>query len=272
MLDLHATTGTPGATTSLLNLATIAANDGAAVAGVPINPAARLIMWGSQSLVANTIYLTRLQSQDCIDPINGEQVNLGTTSVVNAFNKFTNLAYKTGVRAIGQTTNTAQTGTSLGLTLDFYPNPQCIAGDRFLENQIALRQTLGADVAISWVSTALAPATAIPNGKYAILGVYAAVTTDPHAVRFAHSDFSGFKPGFPLIDSGEDCIHGFQKGMKDQLQVSPGYQFVELSNLTKKPCCPVFTVSNAGTGLNIEQIASSATDTPQLTINLARVS
>lgn len=273
MLDIHATTGTPGATTAIANnLTAIAANDGATVAGVPINPRARLIMWGSQSLVANTIYYTRLQSQDQDDPLNGDIVNLGTTSLVNSFNKYVNLPYKTGARNIGQTTNTAQTGTSIGFTLDYYDSPTGIAGSRFMDKQRSILQTLAADVAISWTATAFAPAIAIPNGRYAILGAYIAVTTDPHIIRFAHSDFGGFKPGFPIIDTGEDAIHGFQKGVKDELQCEPGFQFVKLSEFTRMPCVPTFTVSNAGTGLNIECIASSATNTPQLTLNLARVS
>jgi hypothetical protein len=271
MLDIHAVNGTPGATTVLADLATIPVGDLAVVAGVPIRPDARLLLWGSESLVANTIYLTRLQSQDQIDPLNGETVNFGTTSLQNEAHKFTNLPYKTGARVISQTTNTAQTATSLGITLDYYDGGPCLSLDRFQISALSILQTLGANVAVAWRTTGVAPAIAIPNGKYAILGCQAAALTDPAVIRFNHSDFGGFQPGFPIINLAASDILGHQKGMKDLLMASPGYQFVHLSEITRKPCCPVFTVSNAGTGLNIQMIAPTNTDTPQITLNLAKV-
>lgn len=274
MLDLHAVTGTPGATTSLTNLATICANDKAVVAGVPIAPKARLILWGSLSLVANTIYLTRLQSQDQIDPLNGETINLGTASLQNEAHKYTNLPYESGARIISQTTNTAQTATSIGFTEDYFEGLGMSIdgrGLRFAPNQIAIRQTLNVNVAVTWVTTGLAPTTALPNGKYALLGAYVAVLTDPAILRFEHADFGKVMPGFPIVENGASAILGAQKGMKDELMTAHGYQFVVLSELTGKPCVPVFNVTNAGTGLNIQCIAPTNTDTPQVTLNLVRV-
>ena len=274
MLDVHAVTGTPGATTTITVLPTVAANDLAVVAGVPMRNDARLIVWGSESLVANTVYLTQLTSQDQVDPLNGEVINKGTASLQNEVHKFTNLPYKAGSRRIGQSTNTAQTATSLGFTLDYYQGEKSVIsgnGLRFAPNQIAIRQTLNVNVAVTWVSTGLAPTTQIPNGKYALLGAYVALLTDPAVIRFRHADFGNFMPGFPVVEAGASDILGHQKAEKDELMSAHGYQFVVLSELTGKPCVPVFSVSNAGTGLTIQMVAPTNTDTPQIVLNLVKV-
>jgi len=276
MLDLRAVTGTPGAITTLANLSTIAVNDGSPVAGVPISDKARLVLWGSNSLIANTIARTKLTSQDCIDPLNGEDVTLGSTSLQNQFYKFTNMAYKTGARTISQGTNTAQTATSQGYTLDFYEDIQGIGGgqgfERIFPNQVVVPQTLNADIAITWTSTGFAPATALPNGKYALLGVETSVMTEAHLLRFQHQNFGSYMPGFPLVGQPNSAILGFQKGMKDYLATAPGYQFVALAEILNKPVIPTFNVSNAGTGLNIQSLAAAATDTPVLSMHLAKLS
>ena len=274
MLDVRATTGTPGAVLVLANLATIALNDGSPVAGVPVRDTARLVLWGSNSLIANTVANTKLISQDLIDPINGEEIRLGTTSLQNQAYKLTNVPYKTGARTISQGTNTAQTATSTGFTVDYYEGGT-IGGSQGVErvspNQISVSQICAADTALTWTTTGLAPATQIPNGKYALLGSFASLMTEPHCVRFAHADFGAFKPGFPIVGMANSAILGFQKGMKDYLQASAGYQFVAFSELLNKPCIPVFSVSNAGTGLVIESLAGTATDTPTYTLVLAKV-
>lgn len=276
MLDLHATAGTPGATTTYTALATLIANDGTATAGVPLRPDARLIMWGSQSLVANTIYGTQLRCQDSIDPINGEMIRIGTASLKNMVYKITNIPFKSGARVIGQSTNTAQTATSAGFTLDTYDGePNCIDGKglRFAPNQLVLTQTQGAaDLVNSWYNTPLAPTTAMPNGKWAILGVWAALSTGPHLVRFSHADFKGLYPGVPVVDSFGSAILGAQEGMLDSLWANAGYQFVWLSEVSGKQCVPTFTVSSAGTGLGIQSLASVTTDTPYWILNLAKIS
>ena len=275
MLDIRATTGTPGAVLVNANLATIALSDGSPVAGVPIRDTARLVLWGSNSLIANTVATTRLISQDLIDPINGELMVLGTTSLQNQAYKFTNVPYKTGARTIGQGTNTAQTATSTGFTVDYYEGGSVTGSgnglERVLPNQIVVPQICAADTALTWTTTGLAPATQVPNGKYALLGAFPSLMTEPHCVRFAHADFGAFKPGYPLVGQANSAILGFQKSMKDYLATSQGYQFVAMSELLNKPCIPVFSVSNAGTGLVIESLAGTATDTPTYNLHLAKV-
>ena len=275
MLDVRCSTGTPGAVLVNANLTTIALNDGSPVSGVPIRGDARLVLWGSNSLIANTVATTRLISQDLIDPINGEIMVLGTTSLQNQAYKFTNVPYRTGARIIGQGANTAQTATSTAFCVDYYKGGSVIGSgnglERVLPNQLVVPQICAADTALTWTTTGFAPATQIPNGKYALLGAFPSLMTEPHVVRFSHADFGSFKPGYPLVGQANSAILGFQKGMKDYLATSQGYQFVAMSEMLNQPCIPVFNVSNAGTGLVIESLAGTATDTPTYNLHLAKV-
>jgi len=275
LLDLHATAGTPGATTTYTALGTLIANDGTSSAGVPLRNDARLIMWGSNSLVANTIYGTQLISQDLIDPINGQLIRIGTASLKNQVYKTTNVPFQTGARVIGQSTNTAQTATSNAFTLDVYDSMSggiSAAGLRFPADNIAITQTQGAaDLVNSWYGTPVAPATPMPNGKYALLGAWACLSTGPHLLRFKHADFGFCAPGFPIVDSFGSAILGAQEGMLDPLWANAGYQFVYLSELSGKPLVPTFNITSAGTGLRMEALATVTTDTPYYVLNLAKV-
>lgn len=273
MLDLRMWSGTPGATTANTLLATLPNTDGQTVVGVPVSTGARLILWGSASLIANTICSTNMVSQDGADPMNGEHIDPGTTSMKNLVYKFTNVVYKTGARRIGQGTNTAQTATSLAFTLDEYEGVgETIGGEaQFAPNQVTIPQTLAADVAVQWTATAFAPTTQIPLGRYGILGFFLSTSTEAHGIRFKHADFMFCTPGIPTVDHFEDAIHGAQKGMLDSLHTSPGYQFVTLSKLAGKNLIPVFHVNANGTGLTIESTAPAATDTPIVTVNLAKL-
>lgn len=267
MLDIHALTITPGAATTLGSAGTISANDFAAVAGVPLRADAIMIAWGYLSIAADTIANMRCVSQDMIDPINAEQELLGTSSTKVGSYLLTKLPYKTGARIITAGTNTGVTGGN-GFTLDYYSFGTVIAGSRFMPMTIKISQTLSTDVAQTWTATAFAPTTAIPNGKYAILGFWLTKTTAYHLIRFQHADFGQFFPGIPTQDA---AVGNMALGSEDDLTVSPGYQFVKLSEITGTPQCPVFTVSNAGTGLNIISLAAANTDTPVIIMNIAKV-
>lgn len=273
MLDIHAVSGTPGAATVLgTAFPTIAVNDLAATPNVPNNPLARLIMWGAMSITANTIGAAKLQSQDLIDPINGELITLGSASLKNIFYKPTNVPYKTGGRLISVGTNTG-VATGLAFTVDHLDGGP-VTGDqnmRFAPNCIVMPQTLVADVALTWTTTGFAPATAIPNGKYAILGFYLTKTTAGHLIRFQHADFAQNLPGIPAVDNVASAILSVQEGMVDPMQTDPGYQFLALSDMTNKPLCPIFSVTNAASGLNIQSLAVAAVDTPVINLNLIKV-
>ena len=142
---------------------------------------------------------------------------------------------------------------------------------RFAQNQIQIPQTLNTDVALTWTTTPFAPATPIPNGKYALLGIileqnwrrstaYDSNTpTQPRPTSFSYSTIQSLR-------NPRD-----QEGMNDAVATDIGFQFCALSELLGKPSVPVFTVSNAATGLNIESVAAANTDTPVVTLNLAKV-
>ena len=275
MLDIHAVSGTPGAVAVEANINTLIANDGTTSAGMPLRPDARLIYWGSGSLIANTIAVSRLNSQDCADPINGELLSPSTASLKNLVYKRTNIPYQTGARVITQGTNTAQTATSFGFTLDTYDDmPNCIGAEdmAFPSKSLSVSQVQGAaDLVLSWYGTPVAPATPIPIGKYAILGVWAALSTGAHCVRFKHADFGFCTPGVPIVDTYGSAILGAQEGMLDELWANAGYQFYYISKISGKPCIPVFSVSGIGTGLRVESLATAVTNTPVWGINLAKV-
>ena len=63
----------------------------------------------------------------------------------------------------------------------------------------------------------------------------------------------------------------WDKAMKDDLVInSVGEQFDYLSKVLGTPCNPVFSVTNAGTGLNIEMLSNVA-NTPTVDLILSKV-
>ena len=233
-----------------------------------------MIMHGSISLLANTIAAHQMIAQDLLDTINGENIYVGTGSLKNLFRKLCRVPYGTGARNIYQSTNTAQTATSIALTLDYYESGNKVGDcmgtelDRFAIDTVEVPQVCAIDVALTWVGNGFVPASPIPNGKYALLGFILANATQPHAIRFAHADFGFCLPGIPTMDNS---LTIGTKEVLDVISQNPGYQFVALSEATKKPCIPVFTVSNAATGLQIQTLAAAAVDTVTVTPYITKV-
>lgn len=273
MLDLRAVTGTPGAATVLgATFPTICTNDGASVAGVPITPGAVLVGWGGHSIAANTIGNIKLFSQDMADPINGQTITLGAASLLNQYVKYDNLPYKTGLRGIQMGTNTG-VGAAIGFYIDNYKGGAVVQGSRVMPNQVMTGVTTfgGALTTLVWGSQAYAPATALPNGKYAILGFIATAITNVALVRFQHADFGQFLPGLPTANPEIISTSSWDKVWKNSNTIAEqGYQFVAMGEVLNEPCCPVFSVTNAGTGLNIQAL-TIAGDTPVVHITLAKV-
>jgi hypothetical protein len=240
---------------------------------VPIRPDARLIDWGFLSPTADSIARLKLASQDQIDPINGEDISPGVASLWLGFHKFTNIPYKTGSRIITAGTNVGVVAGS-GLLIDYYDHPSDLGGDRaYFTPNIVMPPSLtygAATVANTWGTNAYAPATALPNGKYAILGSWTTALANVAAIRFLHADFGFCAPGYPVADPEISAILGWQIHNRDPLWLANGYQFAYLSEKTGKDCIPVFTASNAGTGLAIQMLAAQAA-TPVVTLNLAKV-
>jgi len=275
MLDVHALAVTPGAALVLGATGAIAAGgDGAQVAGVPIRGDAVLRMYGFESVAADSIANLRLRSQDQVDPVNGITFTPGAASLICQHYDYTTLPYKTGARELVAGTNVGVTA-GVGFLIDEYNNQgqACIAGNRVMGGEVMTGAHTfgGALTARQWGQLAYAPATALPNGKYAILGAYVSALTDNALIRFVHADFGSFRPGFPVTNYELAATVLPQIANKDALVMTQvGEQFIYLSEVLGHPCCPVFTVSNAGTGLTIE-IISPAADTPVVNLMLAKV-
>jgi hypothetical protein len=273
MLDVHGILVTPGAglTLGAVGNTIVQGGDGASVAGVPIAPNARLIRWGLMSINANTIARCRFSSQDQIDPINAEDYALGTTSLVNDFHETTNLPYKTGMRQFQAGTNTGVT-VAIAYTIDNYDNKgQCINGSVYSPNTVVPASVVmpGATSTV-WVSNAFAPATALPNGRYAILGVLTTGITNGAVIRFQHSDFQGASPGFPIHNNTMSYTNSWEKSDKSELLYENGTQFVHMSDELGVPCCPVFNCTNAGTGLTL-QLLTIQVDNSTVNVVLVKV-
>jgi hypothetical protein len=273
MLDTHAMLTTPGAVLVLGNPGAVAVNDGAQVAGVPLEPSAVLRMWGFHAPTADSIANVRLQSQDQVDPINGVTATPGAASLLCQWYDYTTLKYKTGARNI-------QAGTNVGVvagnawTIDEYQNRGKTMQCRYSDGNEVMFGAItfgGALTANQWSGVALTPVTAIPNGTYAILGAYVTALTNIALIRFSHADFQGLKPGFPVMDAELALAATAQVAMRDELvTVRVGEQFIALGEILGSPQCPVFRVSNAGTGLTCEAIAAQAA-TPVVNVVLMRL-
>lgn len=273
MLDVHALVITPGAAGVLGVPGTIAVNDGAQVAGVPLTPDASLRIWGMLAPTADSINVIKLQSQDQIDPINGVTVTLGAASVLLQWYDYTTLKYKSGARQITSGTNTGVVAGTSFLIDEYASRGKTVKVPYTAGNEIMFgAMTFGGALTTNqWSTLAIAPTNAIPNGTYAILGAYITAITNVALIRFSHADFQGLKPGFPVMNAELTAAVTYQVAMRDQLvTVAQGEQFLYLSDLMGTPQCPVFRVTNAGTGLSVEAISVQA-DTPVVNVVLMRI-
>jgi len=273
MLDVHALTITPGAALVLGNVAATIApgGDGASVAGVPISEGCKCVRWGMLSPTADTIAAVKFSSQDMVDPINGEYYVPGAASLLNVFHETENLPYRTGLRMFQAGTNTGVVAGSV-YTIDEYQGGSCVKGGRYMPGCVVpMSQTFGAAlVANTWGSQAFTPPTALPNGKYAILGALVSAIANGGVLRFQHSDFKGKSPGFPVHNYETISTATWDKSDKSTILTELGTQFVWMGEELGVPCCPVFSASNAGTGLTMQMLCAQA-DTPVVTLVLAKV-
>lgn len=273
MLDLHCITITPGAALTLGNVASTIAlgGDGQSVAGVPIADGATLVRWGMLSPTADTIAAIKFSSQDQVDPINGEYYIPGAASLLNVFHETDFLPYKTGLRQFQAGTNTGVVAGSV-YTVDQYAKGECVKGARHMANTVVPSSTTfsGACTTNVWNSQAFAPGTALPTGKYAILGALVSAITNGAVIRFSHADFLGMSPGFPVHNYETISTSTWDKSDKSPILQELGTQFIYQGEELGVPCCPVFKVSNAGTGLTM-QVLSVQADTPVVTPVLAKV-
>lgn len=265
MLDAHLVSGT--GSTSLTTLSTIPTNDGATSAGVPIASGATLAMFGGLAVsTLDAINEIALSSNDLIDPSN-KLNSVFTSAKITAAALTLSLPYSLGARNV-QVKNAAA-GDTLGFTVDFYQKgPACVGGSYFPAILAQYSTTFGAALtALTYGTAPLAPTTNVPVGKYAILGATTGAITNNAFLRFQHPDFGGYYPGFPVVSSELGTA-----GVIGEIfsEAYDGYQFVKMSQVTNQPCCPVFTVTGQGTGLNIQAISCN-TDTPIVNLNLAKI-
>lgn len=262
MLDLHAIADTTGyvALTNISLAANIPANDGQSSAGVPIAPGAVLKGWGAMTTIADTLMELQLISQDQIDSINGEHWLGAAASVLGIMHFDSFLPFQRGLRALYVRQNTGAADI-VGYTLDQYPSPASAQVKNFGRRIILTQVFGGALTAITWGSQVLAPASMIPAGKYALLGVYVHTLTNHALIRFSHADFGGKKPGFPVVDESKAAARATVP-INVPLFNANGSQFWALGDI------PIFNVTVQGTGLTIEMMSITA-DTP--TVNLVLV-
>jgi hypothetical protein len=272
MLDVHALTITPGAVLVLGADGVVSAGgDGAATPGIPITPQATLKMWGFNSPTADSIAAIRLRSQDMINPIDGITITPGAASLLLQWLDYTHLPYNKGTRSLNVGTNVGVVAGN-GFLIDEINAGQCVSvrPDSGNETSVGLTTFGAALVANTWGTQPwLAPN--LPAGKYAIIGAYVSAMANVGTIRFTHTDFGGASPGFPIANFELATAATQQVAAKDELVwLAFGEQFIYLSEKLGKPCCPVFTVSNAGTGLGIQIIAAQAA-TPVVDLVVVKV-
>lgn len=272
MLDVHALTTTPGAVLVLgADGAVAAGGDGAATAGIPISPNATLKMWGFNSPTADSIAAIRLRSQDMVNPIDGITITPGAASLLLQYYDYTHLPYRHGTRSLNVGTNVGVVAGT-GFLIDELNAGQCVSVRPDSGNETApALTTFGAALTANTWGTQPFLAPNLPAGKYAICGWLTSAHANVGLIRFIHTDFAGCAPGGPTVNYELALAATEQVGMKDELvRTAIGEQFIYLSEKFGKPMCPVFTVSNAGTGLSIQMICAQAA-TPLVDLVLVKV-
>ncbi|MDA4119553.1 MAG: hypothetical protein OK436_03100, partial [Thaumarchaeota archaeon] len=215
----------------------------------------------------------QLVDTDMVDSKNSEYLVLGASSLLGIIHRWTNLPYQGSVRQIFMRQNTGG-ANNLGYTMDLYPSPNQSQGkvpiSRFLPNQVEVTQAGNAITAITWnTATTLAPTNPIIDGLWAILGAKVSALTNYAIIRFNHTLFGNYRPGFPVIDFTNTAVANAVTP-KDPLFLNDGYQFVHISELLGQSVIPVFKAANGATGLEIDAIAITG-DTPTITLRLAKV-
>jgi len=276
MLDLHVNYSSAGSGT-LAQPATIPANDGQVLAGVPMittPKAATLLAWGGVAIngAADAIKEAQLTSNDLNDPANGSTWLPSGTSLVVTTPHFTELLiYQTASRVIKLAQKAA--AACFTYTLDHYADSivraSTIKGDRTPMQRGIYSQLFGQAVtAGAWSTQIFTPATNLPQGRYAILGFWVNALTNVAAVRFQHADFGSVQPGCIGADLFTTGLNDTNLSGDEIMMKSQGVQFVRFGELLKAGACPVFRAGPNGTGLTIWCFDLTA-DTPTVILNLA---
>jgi len=279
--DTHAVTSGGNTATALTasggtgNVATIAlGGDGATVAGLPIDTtklAATLVQWGGLTTIADTIEDLQLYTQDQWDNVNGEWITPGASSLLGSIVQETYIPYQKGKRVISMQQNTAA-ANNVGFFTDAYYDSQVEVhmGFSFPQNKVVRSTTYGgALTALTWRSQAFTPTQMPPDGKYVLLGVSVNALTNHALIRFQHSDFNQYLPGFPVIDQMNTTVANAVLP-KWGIYQQTGRQFAYMSQQSGQPMCPVFHIKAGQSGLNFQMLSITA-DTPIVTLFAANI-
>lgn len=276
ILDAHVTYDATGSTDTIVAenvTGVIPSGDGASTIGLsPLtsdNPV--LCVYGATVVAAAQALVTiGLSGNNLVDPTNkildtatGTDTNFGRAT-------FIQVGYGNGVNLVNYANEAA--GKTAAFKIDYTSKRgTSIHGTFAPPNFWQGSQTFGAATAGVYLSTAFAPANAMPIGKWAVLGARMSSLTTMAFLRFQHTDFGGAFPGFPVVDTQVGAQTSANLGMDNLLSPkAQGYQFVVMSQILGVPCCPVFTVQGNGTGLNF-QFNDTAADTATVTLNLMKV-
>src|SRR2546426_533940 len=235
MLDLHAASVTGAATYTTVSTI-LAGNDGASLAGVPVLDGANLVGWGGETTIASPILAIKLTTQDQMDTANAQE-HITTAGVEGIEHFWDNLPSK-AQRFIAMKTAAVNT---MAHFIDNYAGGNVTQLRKYGKpgkNGLYSQVFGGALTAITWGTVAFAPASAMPPGKYAILGAKVSGLTNYALIRFQHANFGGLYPGFPVLDHTKAAARAVVN--LDNIFQADGYQFVEMGDVLGIPCCPIF--------------------------------
>lgn len=293
MLDIAAVYDGTG-NTGLTSMTTAMTNENHNVTNAGIGPlkpdsSPMIVGYGAGVIAtADAIKELKLLNQDMWDPVNYSDWKPAGTSLAFTTPFIRVPLFSKAARLVQYAQKAA--AAVYGYVIDVYPEEgikngvNCIGGNYFgyfgkgPEGQRhAQRYSLtagsagGALTAGAWGTTVWSP-TSLPNsGRYAILGASVSnlTTTTAHAlIGFEHPDFKGFRPGFQAADLFAGGLTAAAYSGEQLILAYDGWQFVRFSELTGRPQCPVFHISDSSTALKVITATANA-DTPTVVLNLA---
>lgn len=278
VLDAHCFYNASGSSSiSAFATADIPSGDGATAAGVPISPNATLIAFGAATITSDDeITELKLTANDLNDAVNGlDIVSGGTPTTIISKTYLMQLPYATAARSLSY--KQADADKVMGWLIDHYDfqgdNKRTLSpgmGTRVPNANFYSQVFGGALTAGVYKTQVLAPTNAIPFGTYEIMGAKVSALTNVGFIRFLHSNFGSFTPGFPVVDL-ETTTLTMANISSDRLYTDEiGSQFVYLSEVTKRAQCPRFTCTPNGSGLSLQMLSLNA-DTPQVDVFLNKV-
>lgn len=274
MLDLHTAYDATGSTDTVVAEnnanAVIPANDGATTIGVSPWTGAILCAFGVHTVSGKAVVTLGLKSNNIVDPVNQLADTATGTDTALTVNQYLQAAYTLGPNLVTYAQEAA--GAIATYKIDYIGAGTTAPGADVPAGLAQYSVTAsGGATAGTYQTTAFNPSPTPPIGSYAILGLKMSNLAQPAVVRFAHTDFAGALPGFPVVDTTTGTLT--YANLARNVFADPTYQgrqFVRLGQLLGKPCCPVFRIQGQGTGLNL-QLLTTGTDTVTYGLDLQKL-